>query len=174
LDLVSPFRSTVTTQQPHVGTLVSGDPSIDSMVIRLGGNMPPSGLLMPIVLRDRVVALIVAHRVHTEIKLADVAELLPLAGAAADALGRLIVKHKSAGYRSPQEAPKVEIADVDTKKLVKPDAEWRSPAERPTPAIDHGPELTLTAEPPRNIDDVLDEIEREKESAAEDAITDAV
>ncbi|HEX5057711.1 MAG TPA: hypothetical protein VFV99_00065, partial [Kofleriaceae bacterium] len=101
LDLVSPFRAVVQNQQPHIGPLQSGDPSIDSMVLRLGGSMPPSALLMPIVLRDRVVAVVIAHRVHSDLKLVDVTELLPLASAAADALGRLIVRHKSAGYRAP-------------------------------------------------------------------------
>ena len=45
----------VNNQQPHIGPLVSGDPGIDSMVLRLGGTMPPSALILPIVLRDRVV-----------------------------------------------------------------------------------------------------------------------
>ena len=177
LDVASPFRTAVANQQPYVGSLISGDPGIDSMVLRLGGNMPPSALVLPIVLRDRVVAVIAAHRVHTEIKLSDVAELLPLAGAAADALGRLIVKHKSAGYRPPEEAPRVEIVGdaVDTKKLVKPDAEWSAPEDHRTPLPIATPaEPEITAEPPQAIDAVLDEIEQAKETVAEDAISDAV
>jgi hypothetical protein len=180
LDVVSPFRSVVNNQQPHIGSLVSGDTAIDAMVIRLGGTMPPSALILPIVLRDRVVAIVVAHRGHSDLKLVDVAELLPLGAAAADALGRLIVKHKAAGYRAPEtEAPDVQIVaeQVDTKKIVRADAEWRAPAPvqaPPLPSFDEGMELSITAEPPRPIDDVLDEIEGAKEGAAEDAITDAV
>jgi hypothetical protein len=175
LDLVSPFRAVVHNQQPHIGPLTSDDPSIDSMVLRLGGSMPPSALLMPIVLRDRVVGIVIAHRVHSDLKLVDVTELLPLASAAADALGRLIVKHKSAGYRAPSdEAPQIVLEGerIDTKKIVRKDAEWRAPAPAERPSVPEVP--TVTAKPPRPIADVIDEIERAREGGAEDAINDAV
>jgi hypothetical protein len=177
LDAVSPFRSVVQNQQPHIGPLVSGDDAIDAMSMRFGGMLPPSALLMPIVLRDRVVAIVVAHRVHSDLKLADVTELLPLASAAADALGRLIVKHKSAGYRAPTEnsgAVQIEAERIDTKKITKADSQWRAPApaERPSvPNLD-GPELHMTAALP--ITEVLDEIEAAREGEAEEALNDAV
>ena len=122
---MSPFRSVTHSHQPHVGSLVSRDPSIDSMILRLGGTMPPSALLLPIVLRERVIGIVIAHRMHSDLKLVDVAELLPLANAAADALGRLIVKHKAAGYRTPVAAPgiapiEIEGELIDTKKIVAP------------------------------------------------------
>jgi hypothetical protein len=176
LDLQSPFRAVVHNQQPHIGPLQSGDPSIDTMVMRLGGSMPPSALLMPIVLRDRVVGIVIAHRVHSDLKLVDVTELLPLAGAAADALGRLIVRHKSAGYRAPsQQTPAIDLPEdrIDTKKMVRKDApEWRAPAPIDRPSV---PELpAVTAAPPRRISEVLDDIERSKDGTADELIADAV
>jgi hypothetical protein len=175
LDVQSSFRTVINTQQPHIGPLSSADPAIDAMVLRLGGTKPPSSLLLPIVLRGRVVAIIVAHRGHSDLKLVDVTELLPLAAAAADALGRLIVKHKSAGYRTPAAAPDVVLdsESVDTKKIVK-DMEWRAPAPAERPSLPQIEELTITAEPPRPIKDVIDDIEKGDEGAVEDAITDAV
>ncbi len=185
LDVVSPFRSVVNNQQPHIGALNTGDPGIDAMIIRLGGSMPPSALILPIVLRDRVVAIVVAHRVYSDLKLVDVTELLPLGGAAADALGRLIVKHKSAGYRAPETevagAPQVPIDpnDVDTKKVVRvePDA-WSAPSAEAAPPLAsfdaEDAEVSITTEPPRHIDDVLDEIESANEGDAERALDDAV
>jgi hypothetical protein len=89
------------------------------------------------------------------------------------------VKHKSAGYRAPvASAPRIEIENerIDTKKIIRKDVEWRAPApaERPSvPSLDVE-ELSITAEPPRLITEVLDEIENAKEAQAEDAITDAV
>jgi hypothetical protein len=175
LDVQSPFRTVVNTQQPHIGPLASSDAAIDAMVLRLGGTMPPSALLLPIVLRGRVVAIVVAHRGHSDLKLVDVTELLPLGAAAADALGRLIVKHKSAGYRTPNAAPNVELDGeaVDTKKIVK-DMEWRAPAPAERTSVPQIEELTITAEPPRPITEVIDDIENGNEGDAEDAITDAV
>ncbi len=174
LDLVSPFRAVVQNQQPHIGPLHSGDPSIDSMVMRLGGSMPPSALLMPIVLRDRVVGIVIAHRVHSDLKLVDVTELLPLASAAADALGRLIVRHKSAGYRAPthDEKPVIEEDRIDTKKIVRKDAEWRAPAPADRPSVPEMP--TVTAKPPRRVTELLDDIERASDGSADELISDAV
>ena len=175
LDAQSPFRTVVNTQQPHIGPLGSSDPAIDAMVVRLGGSMPPSALLLPIVLRGRVVAIVVAHRGHSDLKLVDVTELLPLAAAAADALGRLIVKHKSAGYRTPNAAPTVDLDgdSVDTKKIVK-DMEWRAPAPAERPSVPHIEEIPITAGPSRPIQEVIDEIEDAKEGEADEAIADAV
>lgn len=177
LDSVSPFRTVVGNHQSHIGPLVSGDPGIDSMLLRMGGTMPPSALILPIVLRDRVVALLVAHRVNSDLKLVDVTELLPLANAASEAIGRLIVKHKSAGYRAPAETPIVEVDAelIDTKRISRSHAAWRSPTGAPSvPGFEQGVEMSIEAGEPRSIDDVLSEIERADEHGAEDAIADAV
>lgn len=179
LDVVSPFRSVVTTHQPHIGPLTTNDPSIDSMLLRFGGTLPPSALIMPIVLRDRVIAVVVAHRLHMDIRLVDVTEILPMATAASDALGRLIVKHKAAGYRAPTDAPSIEIEpdEIATKKLARPGSAspWAAPSEpaAPVTGIDTV-ELQVDAPPPRPMDQVLDDIERAKEGQAEDAMNEAV
>jgi hypothetical protein len=176
LDSVSPFRTVVNNQQSHIGPLVSGDPGIDSMVLRMGGTMPPSALILPVVLRDRVVALVVAHRLHSDLKLVDVTELLPMANAASEALGRLIVQHKAAGYRAPREPGVVEIEAemIDTKRISRAEAVWRAPAAVSAPRFEQGVEMSMEAGEPRPIDDVLGEIERADELAAEDAIAEAV
>jgi hypothetical protein len=181
LDSVSPFRTVVGNHQSHIGPLVSGDPSIDSMVLRMGGTMPPSALILPIVLRDRVVALVVAHRVNSDLKLVDVTELLPMATAASDAIGRLIVKHKAAGYRAPTDPSIVEVEAemIDTKRISRSDGAWRpapaAAAAAPSlPGLEHGVEMSMEAGEPRPIDEVLSEIERAPELGAEDAIAEAV
>jgi hypothetical protein len=180
LDVVSAFRTVTQTLQPHIGSMKSGDPSIDSMALRLGGTLPPSALLLPIILRDRVVALVVAHRVHSDLRLVDVAELLPLGAAAADALGRLIVKHKAAGYRSPAtEVPAIEIESghIETKKIVRKDAAWSAaPSSEPPSVTDLSdePDVEITTEPPRAIGELLDEIEAGDEGAVDAAIAEAV
>ena len=177
LDAVSAFRAVVANHQPHIGPLMSGDPGIDAMVLRFGGTMPPSALILPIVIRERVVAIVVAHRVHSDLRVADVTELLPMGNAAAEAISRLIVKHKSAGYRAPTEPPVVEISEesVQTKKHARPDGAWSAPAERPSvPGLEQGIEVAIVAEPPRAIEKVIDDIEAAAEGHAEDALADAV
>ncbi|HEX3481444.1 MAG TPA: hypothetical protein VHT91_40805 [Kofleriaceae bacterium] len=178
LDSVSPFRTVVNNHQPHIGPLVSGDPGIDAMVLRMGGTVPPSALLLPIVLRDRVVALVVAHRLHSDLKLLDVTELLPMANAASEAISRLIVKHKSAGYRAPSEPGIVQLdaETIDTKRISRgAEASWRAPSDpTPAPQLEHGVEMSIEAGEPRPIDDVLGDIERAGEREAVDAISEAV
>ncbi len=154
LDVVSPFRSVAHNQQPHIGSLASSDAGIDAMMTRLGGGTPPSALLMPIVLRDRVVAIVIAHRGHGELKLVDVAELLPLASAASDALGRLILSQKRA-------APAAELEGHDTQRHQRVFA-------------DDEPELSFVGDPERPIDSVLDDIEQSRENGAEESIFEAV
>ena len=56
IDTPSPFRTVTQNQQPHIGPLVARDASMEAMMVRLGGSVPPSALLLPIVLRERVVA----------------------------------------------------------------------------------------------------------------------
>lgn len=177
LDVVSPFRAVVGNHQSHIGRLSSGDPSIDSMVLRMGGTAPPSALILPVVLRDRVVALVVAHRLTSDLKLVDVTELLPMANAASDALGRLIVRHKAAGYRAPVAAPIVEIdvEMIDTKRISRAEVAWRTPNRPPSvPGFEQGIEMSIEAGEPRPIDEVLGEIERGAEGEAEDALAEAV
>lgn len=173
LDVVSPFRSVVNNHQPHIGPL-AGEASITPMIMRFGGSVPPSALILPIVLRERVVAIVVAHRGHSDLKLVDVAELFPLAAAVADALGRLIVKHKAVA--ASERSDKIAAAQVET-------AQHRQPA---TLVVDQaaaspvGTDSQSTAtdatprEPPRPIEQLLDEIEAAKPGEAEAAITAAL
>ncbi|HWU89623.1 MAG TPA: hypothetical protein VN253_20315, partial [Kofleriaceae bacterium] len=186
LDVVSAFRNVVSNHQSHIGPLVSGDAAIDAMVRRLGGTLPPSALILPVVLRDRVVAVIVAHRVHSDIRLADVAELLPMATAASDALGRLIVKHKAAGYRAPSSpgvgsgVVEVEVEMIETKRMSRPDLvavepeAWSEPTAPSAPAFELGTEVSLEVEPPESIEHLLAAIEAAQEGRADEAIAEAV
>ena len=177
LDAISPFRAAVTNQQPHVGPITAGEPAIDQMTRRFGGTTPTSALLLPIVLRGRTVAIVVAHRLIHDLKLVDITELLPLASATSDALSRLIVKHKAAGYRAPtdQAIVAIEADQVDTKRISRDSGPWRAPDGETEP-----PSLTgITAGlgptvPTRHIDDVIDQIERAGEGEADAAINDAV
>jgi hypothetical protein len=182
LDVVSPFRTVVSNHQSHIGPLASGDAGIDAMILRMGGSLPPSALILPIVLRDRVVAVVVAHRVQSDLRLVDVTELLPLATAASDALSRLIVKSKAAGYRAPQAQPLTGFEEdaVVTKRLARPitpveePSGWRTPA-LPLPApLEVGTEVSIEAEPPTLIEDVVRAVETSPEGKAEDAIAEAV
>jgi hypothetical protein len=177
LDARSAFRTAIIERRHLVGPVATDDPDIDSMILRMGGAVPPSALLLPIVLRDRVVALAVGHRVDRPIGIADVAELLPLAQVAADAVGRLIVRHKSVGYRAPTGSGPVSTVPADelpTKRAERTAGGWSVPRPSTAPEIDAGKEVAIDAEPPRPIGEVLDDVESSDLARSADAIEEAV
>lgn len=187
LDAKGAFRNAVTGHRPYIGPVVSGDRDVDAMIERMGGVVPPSALLLPIVLRDRVVALAIAHRLDAPIGLADVAELLPLAQVAAEAIGRLIVRHKAAGYRAPSEpghpVVQVSVEDVATKRQdrhartkppSKPASAWRIPTAQPMVPIEMISERAADAPPARPAAELLERIEASAEGEADSLLVEAV
>jgi hypothetical protein len=177
LDVVTPFRTAVTLKRPYVGTILSGDPGIDAMVLRMGGAIPPSAAVLPVVLRERVVALAVGHRLVDNLVAADVAEVLPLAGLAAEAVSRLIVRHKATGYRTPEPATPVAIEDVATKRITRTQEEWSAAPDAPMPPLESEPylaEVRYPVEPAPPIDEVLDAIEAGAETQLEDVLAEAI
>ena len=109
LDSPSTFRQAVNSASPYIGPVATGDGEIDTMIKRMGGVVPPSALLLPLVLKNRVVALLVGHRGADTLRVTEVSELLPLSGVAGEALGRIIMrgKSRSTGAVSAQQSAQV-------------------------------------------------------------------
>ncbi|MCG8422712.1 MAG: HEAT repeat domain-containing protein [Proteobacteria bacterium] len=95
LDSASAFHSVVASGAPHIGPVATGDTEIDEMITRMGNCLPPSALLLPVVLRNRVVAIAVGHNGEDPIDVNEVSQLLPLASLAAAAISRVIMKAKT-------------------------------------------------------------------------------
>ena len=169
LDAASSFTKAIGTSAPYIGPVATGDAEIDDMLSRMGGIVPPSALLMPVALRNRVVALCVAHKGVQPISITEVSELLPLSGAAADALSRLIRQNKSSPIKNPAKpSPPVEPSDSTPTARHKKDASWVS-------AMHSDPEIRIEAAADADpIDRVLDEIESAHGEPAASAITEAL
>jgi len=173
LDAPSPFRQAVSSASPYIGPIATGNDEIDGMIKRMGGVVPPAAMLLPIALRNRVVALVIAHRGADSIAITEVSELLPLATATADAISRLIIKAKKVGYRPARDesAPHIIPDLVDAKKPPRADSAWTTPAK-----VDHSaPTVNFasssnTATSARPISELLDLVESES-GEAEAAIT---
>ncbi|HWN70064.1 MAG TPA: hypothetical protein VNM90_20630, partial [Haliangium sp.] len=80
LDAASPFRTVVSSVAPYLGSLVTGTPDIDAPLAGLGGRPATSALLLPIVLRGRVVAIAMGQ--DEALDASALAALLPVAGRA--------------------------------------------------------------------------------------------
>jgi hypothetical protein len=182
LDSPSAFATVLETRVHHVGAIATGDPDIDGMIAHLGGVVPQHAVLLPIVLRDRVVAVAIAHNLERDLGIADVVELLPLGAVAGEALERLIVKHKSIGYRAPTQDPipviEIDGGEIPSKRPDRQAAAWAVPDRAATPdlgpELERGTELTMTAEPARPIADVLALLENPDDGTVEAAINEAV
>jgi hypothetical protein len=94
LDGPSNFRQVVTTVSPYIGPIATGDTEIDGMLRRMGGVIAPAAMLLPLVLKSRVVAILVGHHGADALRVTEMSDLLPLAGLAGDALQRIIMRGK--------------------------------------------------------------------------------
>jgi Type II secretion system (T2SS), protein E, N-terminal domain len=110
---VPALRSAVETRAPYIGPVAA--PGVPPGLF--GGSTPKSAAVLPIVIRERVIALVIAHRAPDPIGVAEIADVIPLTTEAASALSRLILKAKSAGYRKPSETAPPPDATVAPKKM---------------------------------------------------------
>ena len=166
LDVPSAFHNVVSAASPHIGPIATGDIEIDEMITRMGEVVPPWALVLPVVLRNRVVALAIGHNRIEPLDVTDASELLPLASVAADAISRLIVKNKAIVRQLDPTLP-VEIpAAVRTIRprphTTEPEPLPAPPTPGPTPSdIDLGSDIAISmeAEEPDPIDVVLSALE---------------
>jgi HEAT repeat protein len=104
----SPFQQVIANKTFSVGAFNCEDEAILASLSSLGGGeVPKSAMLLPIMMRDRVIAIAVGHNAEKGVSVGRVTELLPLCASAADAVSRLIAKlraQKAAGAQ-PQAAP---------------------------------------------------------------------
>lgn len=115
LDSESAFHTVISSGAPHIGPIATGDPEIDTMIARMGTVVPPSALLLPIVLRNRVVAIAVGHDFEAPIDVGAVSELLPLASLTAEAISRVIMKAKAERLAAAPE-PQPSLDDETTQR----------------------------------------------------------
>lgn len=110
VDAVPALRAVVSSAQPAVVPLATGDPEIDERLTRLLGVVPPTALLLPISLRGRVVALAIGHRGEREIHLEDVVDIINLRDAVTEAILRSILVAK--GDSRPVKRPPTETFET--------------------------------------------------------------
>ena len=97
LDKPSPFRAAAVGRAPYLGRM--GDDAVGTAALAQLARKPPlPALLMPIVLRDRAVALLYADNEGAEIEGDVIAELSTLVAAAARSFQRLILRAKGGEY----------------------------------------------------------------------------
>jgi len=101
----SAFKNSVTSGSPFIGPLASGHAEIDEISARLGGTLPPVGLILPISVRGRVVAFAVGHSGSASKWIAKASKLFPLASETANAVERLLLSKTKASAASASPAP---------------------------------------------------------------------
>jgi HEAT repeat protein len=187
LDVVATpaLHKVISSASPYIGPVATGNPEVDQTLARLGGVVPPSALLLPVTIRDRVIAVVYAHRGADTLSIVEVAEVLSLAGDAALALSKLILKAKAQGYRKAvAEAGAAPVVADEVPRKAREGREFKGgwaraatpPAGIDLSAVAPGPSaaaLGASATGGRAIERVLDEIEAGG-SAAGAALDEAV
>jgi hypothetical protein len=181
VDVPSCFRNVVESAAPYVGPIASGDPEIDRMIQRMGGIVPATAALLPVVLRDRVVAIAFAHNGDQPLDMAAITELFPLAGLAAEAILRLLVKAKAASKAQMALNPSALARPVEAEPVPPPIAvspatsratearQAPNPAPRPV-----SEEIVIEVDEPAPIDAILDAIESDDRELAARARAEAL
>lgn len=176
----SAFQTCAIGRSPYIGPVATGVVEVDAVVARMGGVVPPSALLLPITIKDRVVALVYAHRGGDTVSIAEVAEVLPLAGEASLALSRLILRLKANGWAKVSDAAAVPVAaplaveevPVKTQPLTAAAGGWARPAAE-LPAVDLAQHFIVETST-RSIGALVDLVESGVEPQSEDAAREAV
>lgn len=99
LDKPSPFRATIEGRASYLGRLFE-DNAASQPLIALGRPVPTGIMLLPLVLRDRAVALLYADAGGEAIQTGLLSGLNNLMNAASRAFQRIILKQKSSEFRS--------------------------------------------------------------------------
>jgi HEAT repeat protein len=172
LDVPSSFRATIVGRTPYLG-LLDDDPPTSQAMAMLGRRHQLRGALLPVVMRDRTVALIQVDDNGRAIDVAELADLVTAVAAAASAFQRLILRAKAgkmakapsvpAPRAHAQEAPVAALGGEERKT----DLRKRAPAHFDAEETDPGHRRVMRD--PRAAEDAiaaLDEILRGGAGAA--------
>ncbi|MEO6953705.1 MAG: hypothetical protein ABI321_18020 [Polyangia bacterium] len=135
LEANTPFRTATQGHAPLMAKL--GEDAASRELLTTIGRRPPLGAaLVPIVLRDRTVALLYADASGKRLPPSALADLSALASAASRAFQRLILAAKGRDYRATDASPTAKVAPREEPRgaIVAPGG-WRSAAAEPSARV---------------------------------------
>jgi hypothetical protein len=127
LDKPSPFRAAAIGRAPYLGRL--GDDEVGTNALAQLARKPPlPAVLMPVVLRERAVALLYADNDGGEIEGDVIADLSTLVAAAARSFQRLILRAKGGDYAKAPLAAGAKLATSESAEGMASAGAWRKPS----------------------------------------------
>ncbi len=108
---VPALEEVIATGFPYVGPIATGDASIDQQLRFLGGVVPQSAMVLPLLVQNRTMALLVGHRGGDPLPKDEVSDLYPLLTASSRALERFAASR--AGAVAPQPGRRASTAGID-------------------------------------------------------------
>lgn len=125
LEKASPFRAAVVGQAPYLGRL--GEEAVGAQALTALGRKPPlPALLLPIVLRERTVALLYGDADGAPIDAAVLADLSTAVATAARSFQRLILRQKGGDYAPAPRSPAAKLAAAGAVKADGAKGLWRA------------------------------------------------
>ena len=126
LDKPSPFRAAAVGRAPYLGRL--GDDALGTAALAQLARKPPlPAVLMPVVLRERAVALLYADNDGRELEADIIAELSTLVAAAARSFQRLILRAKGGDYAKAAPSGGSKLSTSESAEGVASGGAWRRP-----------------------------------------------
>lgn len=102
---VPAFEEVITTRFPYVGAIATGDPGIDVQLRNLGGSVPSTAMVLPLVVHGRTMVLVVGHAGEGPVSMDEVSNLFPLLNASGRALERFAAARSHAAAPQPGATP---------------------------------------------------------------------
>ncbi len=127
LDQPSPFRAAAVGRAPYLGR-IGDDPVGAATLASLARKPPLPAVLMPVVLRDRAVALLYADNDGHELDADVVAELSTLVAAAARSFQRLILRAKGGDYAKAAPSGGGKLGSGESAEGTASGGSWRRPS----------------------------------------------
>lgn len=119
---VPALEAAVQSGTPYVGPIATGERAADVLLARLGG-LPPSAMVLPLVLGRRTIAVVIGHRGDAELAPGDVDDLVPVVAAMAPILTRMLesraeVAAPRASRRASTEGLEITYDALTTQRLL--------------------------------------------------------
>src|SRR5262245_35141401 len=109
--VVPAFEEVISTGFPYVGPIATGNAAVDEQLQFLGGALPASAMVLPVLVKSQTVALLVGHRDSQPLPKDEVSDLYSLLTQGGRALERFVASRADAV--APQPGRRASTAGVD-------------------------------------------------------------
>ena len=108
---VPAFEEVISTGFPYIGPIATGEPAIDQQLQHLGGMVPATAMVLPVLVKSQTIALLIGHKGSEPLPREEVPDLYPLLTSGGRALERFVASR--AGTVAPKPGRRASTAGIE-------------------------------------------------------------